>query len=218
MISSRQEPDDAASPPLSLEEFDHGTNRPRLRRIARKVTDSGAELPAAKTVPERKRNETTNRPASIEESSKRGLKRVAPKSDSNAERRRKKLARIREELIQQRLTGDSVLASRVTAAIRNSALPVPRENKRKKSRKGVGWVLDSKAVAAALDSRVAAGSSSGFKQQFRRPGRVSRCATGGNRTSKNSGSFDRQLSARCQSFDSGFADISAAVLYTARCR
>ena len=165
MISSRQEPDDAASPPLSLEEFDHGTDRPRLRRIARKVTDSGAELPAAKTVPERKRNETTNRPASIEESSKRGLKRVAPKSDSNAERRRKKLARIREELIQQRLTGDSVLASRVTAAIRNSALPVPRENKRKKSRKGVGWVLDSKAVAAALDSRVAAGSSSSSDAQ-----------------------------------------------------
>lgn len=104
------------------------------------------------------------------EPAKRGLRRVARKTDSTSEKRRKKLAKIREELAQRKAENDSsrpVLANRLTDAIRESSVEKPNAKKRRKpkpARKGVGWVLDAEAVRETLDSRVAPGSGSSDAQ------------------------------------------------------
>jgi len=172
VISSRTEPDDAASPPLSVDDVDRTRARPRLQRIARKnsTADASTSSPPCKQ---------TDQPAQIEAASgpasgppKSGLTRVARKTDSTSEKRRKKLARIRAELANRKSQdngNESVLANRVTEAIRqssaeNASSTPQKKTKRKKKRKTVCWVLDPKAIEQTLDSRITAGSNSSDAQ------------------------------------------------------
>lgn len=163
MISSRTEPDDAASPPLSVDDVDRARVRPRLQRITRKKsTENTSSAPLA-----------VNRSAPMEtvsELPKSGLTRVTRRTDSTSEQRRKKLAKLREEFALRNAEDNSngpALADRVTDAIRKSSSnekPRSQQTRKKKSRKGVGWVLDAKVVKETLDARVAQGSNSSDAQ------------------------------------------------------